>query len=112
MDDDAARAISALALEFAGFRVMAVPSITEARRRPPTVRPRLVVADLRDGRPEDWASLENFCETSAASARLVLVADAGEEIPPVLARHAAAIIRRPVDPATLVKMALDLSDEA
>lgn len=107
MDDDDLRAMTALALEFAGFRVIATASISDAARYDAT-RPNIVIADLRRDNLSDALSMWKLAaDLPTADPRFVWVADALNDVPANPACAAVAI--RPVGPSTFVKIAFDLS---
>jgi CheY-like chemotaxis protein len=109
MDDDDLRAMTALALEFAGFRVIATASISDAARYE-TTRPNIVIADLRRDDLSDALSVWKLAtDLPAADTRFVWVADALSDVPATLNPACAAVAIRPVGPSTFVKIAFDLS---
>jgi CheY-like chemotaxis protein len=113
MDDDDLRAMTALALEFAGFRVLAAASSGEAQKYTLATRPHLVVADLRRSGPDDWAFLRHLLGDSGRPAsRLVFVTNTKGAVPSSLRSHCASVVLRPVDPAALVRVALDVTESS
>jgi CheY-like chemotaxis protein len=110
MEDDDLRAMTALALEFAGFRVLAAASSGEAQKCAFTTRPHVVVADIRRSGPDDWAFLRNLLGDSGRPvSRLVFVTNTTGAVPSSLRSHCASVVFRPVDPAALVKIALEVT---
>jgi DNA-binding NarL/FixJ family response regulator len=108
IEQEALRALTALTLEFAGFRVVAMPAgAGMARPDPPACD--VAVADLIDGNADDWEWLRRLTGRPAPRTRLVFVADPGSAVPAVLKARCAAVVLRPVDPATLVKIVAEVA---
>ncbi len=107
MEQEALRALTALTLEFAGFRVVAMPTRTGVLRPDPPPCD-VAVADLVDGDADDWEWLRRLTGR-ALRTRLVFVADPGGAVPAVLKARCAAVVLRPVDPAMLVKIVAEVA---
>ena len=96
IEDEELRAMMALTLEIAGYRVVPVDVLHHTSARAQEVHPRAIVADLRDGDAGAWNEIHRLQhETSTATARLVVVTERPDAVPAGILRDGAAIIRWP-----------------
>jgi DNA-binding response OmpR family regulator len=98
-DDAATRDAMAALLSGAGLRVISSDEGRKALELAATTRPALVLLDLVTGGMSGWEFLERRREVPALSGvPVVVVTGSSTDLP----RSAAAILRKPVDPAELL----------
>lgn len=106
-DDVETLALTALALQFAGFEVAAARTVGEGSTHCRRVRPDVIVADLQQGSGQHWALLRDLWADMAPRAPpLVLVIEDGASIPATVEPSCAAVVARPIDAATVVEVVL------
>jgi DNA-binding response OmpR family regulator len=105
IDDDDLRAMIALTLEMAGYRVVPVDALGNTCARAQEVRPHAVVADLRDGDAGAWKLMHRLqSEESTGAARLVVITQSPDDVPVEILQRGAAIVRWPFDVVDLVRV--------
>ena len=103
IDDEEHLALTVLALQLAGFHAIGASSVEQAFGRIPLIPPEAIVADLRRGSSHDWRRLRELqAGTAGADPLLVLVVNAGDAVPSVLAASCTATMRRPVEADAVV----------
>jgi DNA-binding NarL/FixJ family response regulator len=103
-DDRERLAMTALLLEFTGFRVIPAASIADGRERTRLVQPHVVVADLRPSSRGDRELLRELQSPGSTwSSHLVLVVDDDQVVQPALVRLCSAILGRTMEPSSLVQ---------
>ena len=90
-------AMCALMLEMSGFRVLPVSDVADMEGRIRDIRPYAIVADVRQGEAEDWEVIRRLrAGPLTGAARLVLMIDGLEVIPPDMAgQRGIAILQWP-----------------
>jgi DNA-binding response OmpR family regulator len=105
IEEEALRAIIALTLEIAGYRVVPVDALGNTCARAQEVHPHAVVADLRDGDGEAWKLMHRRqSEVSTGAVRLVVITQSPEDVPVEILQGGAAIVRWPFDVVDLVRV--------
>ena len=103
-DDGERLAMTALLLEFTGFRVIPAVSIADGRERTRLVQPHAVVADLRPSSRGDRELLRELQSPGSTwSSHLVLVVDDEQVVLPALVRLCSSILGRTMEPSSLVQ---------
>ena len=105
IEDEDLRAMVALTLEIAGYRVAPVDAIANTRAQMQEVHPCAVLVDARDGDGEGWNVLERLQrETSTGTVLVVVITKQPDVIPPEVVRRGAAILAWPFDVADLLRV--------
>jgi DNA-binding NarL/FixJ family response regulator len=106
-DDRERLAMTALLLEFTGFRVIPAASIADGRERTRLVQPHVVVADLRPSTRGDRELMRELQSPGSTwNSHLVLVVDDDQVVQPALIRLCSAILGRTMEPSSLVQAVL------
>ena len=96
IEDEDLLAMMALALEMAGYRVVAVDVLRHTSAGAQEVHPHAIVADLRHGDARAWNEMHRLQhETSTATARLVVVTERPEVVPAEILRKGVAVVTWP-----------------
>ena len=102
-EDEDLRAIIALTLEMAGYRVVPVDGPGHTRARAQDVHPHAVVADVRDGDGEAWKLVHRLqSEVSTGGARLIVITERPDDVPVEVLLRGADIVLWPFDVVDLV----------
>ncbi len=103
-DDRERLAMTALLLEFTGFRVIPAVSIADGRERSQLVQPHAVVADLQPSARSDRELLRELQSPGSTwSSHLVLVVDDDQVVQPALVKLCSAILGRTMEASSLVQ---------
>jgi DNA-binding response OmpR family regulator len=105
IEDEDLRAIMALTLEMAGYRVVPVDALDHTSARAQEVHPDAVVADLRGGDGEAWPLIRRLQnEMSTGKVRLVVITEWPDDVPVEILQRGAAIVTWPFDVADLLRV--------
>jgi hypothetical protein len=88
-------AMCALMLEMAGLRVLPLAGLTDVEVRAREILPYAIVADVRRGEPREWNAIRRLrADPLTGAARIVVMIDDAQVIPPDIAGQSLAGVLR------------------